>query len=71
VSLTGDGGNGARLEVADDGAGFDTGAVLAAGGSLGLRSMLERACSVRGTATVESTPGSGTTVRLEVPGGRI
>jgi signal transduction histidine kinase len=70
VSLTGDGGNGARLEVADDGAGFDTAAVLGGGGSLGLRSMLERACSVRGTATVESTPGSGTTVRLAVPGGR-
>ena len=70
VSLTGDGGTGARLEVADDGAGFDTAAVLGGGGSLGLRSMLERACSVRGTATVESTPGSGTTVRLAVPGGR-
>jgi signal transduction histidine kinase len=71
VSLTGHGGNGARLEVADDGAGFDTAAVLGGGGSLGLRSMLERAGSVRGTATVESSPGSGTIVRLEVPGGRI
>jgi signal transduction histidine kinase len=61
---------GVRLEVADDGAGFDSAAVLAAGGSLGLRSMLERACSVRGTATVTSAPGDGTTVRLEVPGAR-
>jgi signal transduction histidine kinase len=69
VTLTGNG-TGVRLEVSDDGIGFDTGTVLAAGGSLGLRSMLERACSVRGTTTVESAPGSGTTVRLEVPGGR-
>jgi signal transduction histidine kinase len=69
VTLTGTGA-GVRLEVSDDGTGFDTGAVLAAGGSLGLRSMLERACSVRGTTTVDSAPGSGTTVRLEVPGGR-
>jgi signal transduction histidine kinase len=69
VTLTGKG-TGVRLEVSDDGIGFDTGTVLGAGGSLGLRSMLERACSVRGTTTVDSTPGSGTTVRLEVPGGR-
>ena len=70
VSLGAGGGNGARLEVADDGAGFDADAALRAGASLGLRSMRERACSVRGTATVLSRPGSGTIVRLEVPGGR-
>jgi signal transduction histidine kinase len=69
VTLSTNDGSGARLEVADDGVGFDTDAVLR-DGSLGLRSMLERACSVRGLATVTSTPGSGTTVRLEVPGGR-
>jgi signal transduction histidine kinase len=70
VTLAGDGGGGARLEVADDGAGFDVAATLRAGGSLGLRSMRERAGSVRGSATVVSVPGQGTVVRLEVPGGR-
>ena len=62
-------GDGVRLEVADDGTGFDVDATLRAGRSLGLRSMRERAGSVRGTATVRSVPGSGTVVRLEVGGG--
>jgi signal transduction histidine kinase len=70
VSLTRHGDEGVRLEVADDGIGFDAEAALRAGGSLGLRSMRERACSVRGSVTVHSTPGAGTVVRLEVPGGR-
>ncbi|HEX5200599.1 MAG TPA: GAF domain-containing sensor histidine kinase [Actinoplanes sp.] len=68
VSLARHGPAGAVLEVADDGAGFDISAVLRAGRSLGLRSLRERAHSVRGTATVRSTPGAGTVVRLEVPG---
>ena len=68
VSLARHGADGAVLEVTDDGAGFDVAAVSRAGGSLGLRSVRERACSVRGTATVRSTVGAGTVVRLEVPG---
>jgi signal transduction histidine kinase len=68
VRLCRDGAGGVRLEVADDGRGFDPLAQLAGGG---LRSMRERAGSVRGTATVVSAPGHGTTVRLEVPGGRV
>jgi signal transduction histidine kinase len=59
---------GVRLDVRDDGAGFDVDATLRAGRSLGLRSMRDRACSVRGNATITSSPGEGTTVRLEVPG---
>ncbi|GGK77213.1 GAF domain-containing sensor histidine kinase [Mangrovihabitans endophyticus] len=70
VRLMPHGRGGALLEVSDDGAGFDVGAALAARGSLGLRSMRERACSVRGTATVRSGPDTGTVVRLEVPGVR-
>ncbi|SNY70206.1 GAF domain-containing sensor histidine kinase [Paractinoplanes atraurantiacus] len=54
-----------RLEIADDGQGFDVAATLKAGRSLGLRSMRERACAIRATLTVDSTPGQGTTVRLE------
>jgi signal transduction histidine kinase len=69
VSLARHGDDGAVLEVTDDGAGFDVGAVQRAGRSLGLRSLRERAHSVRGAATVRSTLGAGTVVRLEVPGG--
>jgi signal transduction histidine kinase len=52
------------LEVADNGTGFDPG--LASGG-LGLTSMRERAAAVGGMLRVSSTPGAGTTVRMEVP----
>ncbi|GIE95527.1 GAF domain-containing sensor histidine kinase [Paractinoplanes rishiriensis] len=69
VSLTRHGSGGAALEVTDDGCGFDVAAVSRAGRSLGLRSMRERACSVRGSAAIRSTVGRGTVVRLEVPGG--
>lgn len=60
-------GGGVSLTVSDDGSGFDVGL---AGRGLGLLSMRERADSVGGRVSVESAPGRGTTVRLEVPGGR-
>ena len=52
------------LSVADDGCGFDPGAVR--GKRLGLTSMDERATELGGTLTVTSS-ATGTTVRLEVP----
>jgi signal transduction histidine kinase len=52
------------LEIRDDGVGFDAGTEPRDG--LGLASMRERAASVGGTLTVESSR-SGTVVRLEVP----
>lgn len=60
--------HGVRLDVRDDGAGFDVDATVRAGRSLGLRSMRDRACSVRGRTTITSSP-AGTLVRLELPGG--
>ncbi|MFI1201524.1 GAF domain-containing sensor histidine kinase [Streptomyces sp. BHT-5-2] len=62
-------GQGARLRVADDGRGFDTRAVRRAGRHLGLVSMRDRAGGVGGRLTVESEPGKGTAVEMEVPGG--
>jgi signal transduction histidine kinase len=53
------------LTVADDGAGFDAVEVYRDG--LGLTSMRDRAEAVGGTLTVESAPGAGTVVRVEVP----
>jgi signal transduction histidine kinase len=52
------------LEIADNGTGFDP--ELASAG-LGLTSMRERAAAVGGALRISSTPGAGTTVRMEVP----
>ncbi|MFI8432136.1 GAF domain-containing sensor histidine kinase [Streptomyces sp. NPDC079020] len=59
----------AVLRITDDGSGFDVTAVRRAGRHLGLVSMRHRASSVGGKLTVESEPGKGTTIEMEVPGG--
>ena len=56
------------LEVADDGGGFDEGALTGRKG-LGLVGMRERAASAGGSFAIESTPGHGTRVRVSVPAG--
>lgn len=57
-----------RLEVHDDGVGFAvTPRRVASRGHLGLVSMRERAAEVGGTCGVESEPGQGTWVRVEIP----
>ncbi|CAM3456606.1 sensor histidine kinase [Saccharibacillus brassicae] len=55
-----------RLEVEDQGAGFEAGADPI-GTGLGLYGMRERAELAGGTLDVRSEPGSGTRVRLRVP----
>jgi signal transduction histidine kinase len=62
-----DGGGRLELSVADDGRGFDAAAPGLRGRRLGLTSMEERAAELGGRLAVESRPGAGTTVRLEVP----
>ncbi|GAA0946528.1 GAF domain-containing sensor histidine kinase [Pseudonocardia zijingensis] len=61
----------ARLEVADDGTGFDTAATGGPGRDdvrgYGLQSMVERAELVGGHLDVRSQPGAGTTVTVTVP----
>jgi signal transduction histidine kinase len=58
------------LTVSDDGRGFDVGdAEAQARRRLGLASMRDRARAAGGRLTVNSRPGAGTTVRLEVPTG--
>jgi signal transduction histidine kinase len=56
-----------ELEVSDDGAGFDAGDPELRSRRLGLTSMEERAQRLGGTLEIRSTPGAGTTVRLEAP----
>jgi signal transduction histidine kinase len=55
-----------ELTVSDDGVGFDPTAPAVRSRRLGLTSMEERAEALGATLTIESTPGQGTTVRLEV-----
>ncbi|HOW97659.1 MAG TPA: histidine kinase [Kiritimatiellia bacterium] len=55
-----------RLEVSDNGKGFDSGRARREGG-LGLLSMEERARLVRGRLDIHSRPGHGARVELSVP----
>ncbi|NIP59374.1 MAG: hypothetical protein GWM92_13630, partial [Gemmatimonadetes bacterium] len=67
VRLGIDGGH-IRVEVVDDGRGFDRRAVERDDGKgLGLIGMGERAALVGGTFEVETQPGRGTRVRVEIP----
>jgi signal transduction histidine kinase len=54
-----------RAVVADDGRGFDAGASRR--DALGLVGMRERAVLIGGRLSIESTPGGGTTLIVEVP----
>ncbi|MDV9178099.1 GAF domain-containing sensor histidine kinase [Streptomyces sp. W16] len=62
-------GCGAVLRITDDGRGFEPQSIRRAGRHLGLVSMRDRTNGVGGTLTVESAPGKGTTIEMEVPGG--
>lgn len=53
------------LQVCDDGIGFDPLTARNTGG-VGLRSFEERAAKVGGRVTLESSPGGGTTVTVEI-----
>jgi len=53
-----------RLEVSDDGAGFDAARV---NGGYGLRGMRARVAEAGGTLTVHTSPGAGTQVSATVP----
>jgi len=54
------------MTIQDDGAGFDLTQVTD-GGHFGLRFMRERAEELGGRLQVDSTPGKGTRVVVEVP----
>ena len=63
VELT-EAGETVTLSVTDDGQGFDTAQISTGFGLVGMR---DRAVLVGGTVSIESAPGSGTTVRAEIP----
>jgi len=55
------------VHIEDQGAGFNSQAVLSASGTSGLSGIRERASLVRGHATIEAVPGVGTRVIAEIP----
>jgi signal transduction histidine kinase len=55
-----------RLELTDDGVGFDPRAEYA--GHMGLNSMQERAAQIGGHLDIESAPGMGTRLSVHIPG---
>jgi signal transduction histidine kinase len=57
-------GDALKVLVRDDGAGFESGTVS---GGFGLIGMRERVALVGGRLSVESSPGTGTTVQAELP----
>jgi signal transduction histidine kinase len=63
------GGDAVKLVVSDDGAGFDLAAVRRTSRRLGLTSMRERAEALGGVLHVDTAPGDGTRLTLEVPAG--
>ncbi|MER7705662.1 GAF domain-containing sensor histidine kinase [Kitasatospora sp. NPDC097605] len=68
VTLAGTPTRGAVLRISDNGRGFDPESVRRAGRHLGLASMRDRAAAVGGRLTLDSAPGQGTVVEMEVPG---
>ena len=58
-----------RVEVADDGRGFDVTAAPpeSLNGGLGTQTMSERADALGGRTTVDSAPGQGTRVVIDLP----
>lgn len=57
---------GVTLDIADDGVGFEHEDMVSRGG-IGLTSMQERVEALGGTLSIESEPGNGTRIHVDVP----
>jgi signal transduction histidine kinase len=58
--------NGVKMEIADDGPGFDL--MQIDPGGMGLENMRSRAAEIGAEITIDSTPGQGTTITVQVEG---
>lgn len=56
-----------RVRVRDDGKGFDTDHILQRAPGLGLQNILNRARLTGGSSLIQSQPGEGTTVTVQIP----
>lgn len=56
------------ISISDDGRGFDMMHVIGNGhGGLGLKNLRQRASLYRGSVSIDSDPGSGTTIQIVIP----
>lgn len=67
LRVDGDAGDEVRMEVRDDGCGFDVAVAGPRPGHLGLVTMRERAEVAGGRLEIDSAPGAGTVVRVTLP----
>ena len=58
-----------KVMIEDNGCGFRPEAVPSAGNHVGLLGLRERAEALGGSLTIESSPGAGTTIVVEVASG--
>lgn len=56
-----------QIVIKDNGKGFDTATTLTADGGLGLTNIRTRASLAGGKCTIESSPGHGTTITIDMP----
>jgi signal transduction histidine kinase len=66
VALLYDGGT-LGLEIEDRGAGFEPGSVVSRGAGNGISQIIERAAALGGRCTIQSSPGNGTLLRVDLP----
>ncbi len=56
-----------EISVRDNGKGFDLEKVRAANNGLGIQNIISRTVLIGGTASIESVPKKGTTIKLSIP----
>jgi len=60
-----------ELVIRDDGIGFDSAAAMRERSGLGLHGMRERVALLGGSVEIESRPGQGTKIHVEIPAGTM
>ncbi len=56
-----------RVDIADNGSGFEFHSINKTGGGLGLKNIASRVEMLKGNLYVDTQPGEGTKYRIEIP----